>query len=159
MIHPPPLRACGSCGLPLPHVRIAGRMDARRVAFVFSAHVGRLCMMRGSIVAAVVMWVCGCGACLRIAALLYALSWVAVRRMLVCGCPATRCGFWHVTTMPCCLNGGSKAALSAERPARAQGLKGLRLARRSETAAWSLLARCGFRTFVVCYMLTVLLYT
>ena len=54
-IPPLPLRAGGSCGSPLPHVRIAGRMDARRVAIVSGAYVGRLCMMRGSIVAAVVM--------------------------------------------------------------------------------------------------------
>ena len=40
---------------PLLYVRIGRRMDARRIAIVFSAYVGRLCMMRGSIVAAVVM--------------------------------------------------------------------------------------------------------
>ena len=44
---------------------------------------GRCCDVSG---------VCGCGACLRIAALLYALSWVAVRAMLVCGCPASKGG-------------------------------------------------------------------
>ena len=54
--YPPPcLRAGRSCGSPLHCVRIAGRMDARCVAIVFSAYVGRLCMMRGSIVAAFVM--------------------------------------------------------------------------------------------------------
>ena len=55
--YPSPPFACWPelCGSPLPHFRIAGRMDARRVAIVFSAYVGRLCMMRGSIVAAVVM--------------------------------------------------------------------------------------------------------
>ena len=42
---PPPLRACGSCGLPLPYVRIARRMDDRRVAFVFCAYGGPLSRM------------------------------------------------------------------------------------------------------------------
>ena len=52
----PPLRAGGSCGSPLPCVRIGRRMDARRVAFVFAAYGGPLCMMRGSAaVAALVM--------------------------------------------------------------------------------------------------------
>ena len=54
-IHPFPLRAGGSCGSPLHCVRIGRSLDARRIAFVFGAYVGPLCMMRGSIVAAVVM--------------------------------------------------------------------------------------------------------
>ena len=37
-IHPLPLRAGGSCGSPLHCVRIARRMDARRVAIVFGAY-------------------------------------------------------------------------------------------------------------------------
>jgi hypothetical protein len=43
-------------------------------------------------VAAFVMRLCGCGACLRIIALLCALLWVALYGMLVCGFPASKGG-------------------------------------------------------------------
>ena len=44
-IHPPPLRAGGSCGSPLPCVRIGRRMDDRRIAFVFGVSGGPLSRM------------------------------------------------------------------------------------------------------------------